>query len=135
MATAASPSSNFPSRPTYSCIRCADRKVKCNRERPCSACVKHNVDCVFNTSQPPRKRHKRVIDQVLTDRLRHYEALLQEHGIDPRKLHVPETPESELHRRSNHLGEAIYQEKSPLQTPSSNEVESSRYINGQFVEK
>ena len=126
MATAASPSSSMPSRPTYSCVRCADRKVKCDRQRPCSACVKHNVDCVYNASQPPRKRHQRVKTQILTDRLRHYEALFQEQGIDPSKL--PHTPDSEPRRRMSHTVTVISNE-CHLQTPSSTESEPSQCIN------
>ena len=125
MATAPSPSSSKPSRPTYSCIRCADRKVKCDQQRPCSACVKHNADCVFNPSRPPRKRQKRVKDQILTDRLKLYEALLQEQGIDPSKL--PDTPISEPPRRSSHTV-TVAPEESQLQTPSSIESEPSRCI-------
>ena len=125
MATSASPSSSVPSRPTYSCIRCADRKVKCDRQSPCSACVKHNVDCVFKPSPPSRKRQKRVKDQVLTDRLRHYEALLQEQGIDPSKL--PDTPDSEPRSRSSYTV-AMVPKEFQLQTPSSTESEPSQFI-------
>lgn len=88
--SAAVSSSRTPARLTYACVRCADRKVKCNRERPCSTCVKHNVECVYNASTQPRKRHKRVKVQALADRLKQYEALLQEKGIDLDRL--PETP-------------------------------------------
>ncbi|KAI9808350.1 MAG: hypothetical protein M1827_007499 [Pycnora praestabilis] len=125
MATAVSSSSNTPSRPTYSCVRCADRKVKCDRQRPCSACVKHNIDCVFNISQPPRKRHKRVKDQILTDRLRYYETLLQEQGIDPSKL--PDTPDS-LPRRRSSCTVAVVPEEFQIQTPSSIESEPNQSI-------
>src|SRR4051812_15848462 len=75
-----------PSRTTYACIRCAERKVKCDRQRPCGACLKHNMDCVFNAPKLPRKKHKRVKVQLLADRLNLYESLLQEHGIDASKL-------------------------------------------------
>ena len=91
-------------RPTHSCNRCAARKVKCDRQNPCSACINHNVDCVFTPPPPPGKRHKRPKDknQILVDRLKHYEALLQEHGIDPDKVpdtrKLPDTPESESSR-------------------------------------
>jgi Fungal Zn(2)-Cys(6) binuclear cluster domain len=70
-------------RPIYSCQRCAGRKVKCDRQNPCSACVKHKVECVYQTLQSLEKRPKRVKYQILVDRIRHYEALLQAHGIDP----------------------------------------------------
>ena len=142
MATAATPSSSKPSRPTYSCIRCAERKVKCDQQRPCTACVKHNAECAYNHSRPPRKRQKRVKDQILADRLKFYEALLQEQGIDPSKL--PATPNSEPPRRSSHTV-AVLPQESQLQTPSSVESETNQYldkaqvVNGQggpkFVEK
>ena len=121
------------SRPTYSCVRCAERKVKCDRQKPCSACVKHNVDCVFNTSQPPRKRHKRV--QILTDRLKHYEALLQEQGINANQL--SDTPSSGQDRVSQNTAPAVMTEVQ-LQTPSSIDSESTtqypaRYHKSQVV--
>lgn len=115
MATATSSSSSITSRPTYSCIRCAERKVKCDRQRPCSSCMKHNVDCVFNLSQPPQK--KRVRHQVLTDRLRLYEALLQEHGIDPNK------PLESLNPDRRRILDDFR-----LQTPSSTESETTRSV-------
>jgi hypothetical protein len=80
------PTEKISSRPTFACIRCAERKVKCDRQRPCSTCTKHNADCVFNATKSPRKKHKRVKVQVLADRLHQYEALLQKHGIDQNEL-------------------------------------------------
>ncbi|KAH8660544.1 hypothetical protein BX600DRAFT_514140 [Xylariales sp. PMI_506] len=95
MATEA-PSTHTPfKRPTYSCIRCAERKVRCDRNTPCGACIRHNVDCVFNPSQPPRNRHRRAKGQILADRVRHYESILREKGIDPSKF--PTIPDSEPH--------------------------------------
>jgi hypothetical protein len=116
MATGAPPSSSMPSRPTYSCIRCADRKVKCNRQKPCSACVRHNVDCVFHSPLPPPKRLKGVKTQVLIDRLRHCEALLQKQGIDP--SHLPDTPDSGPHFKPSPTV-AVVPPELPMQTPSS----------------
>lgn len=117
-------------RPTYSCIRCADRKVKCDRQRPCNACVKRNLDCVFNPSPPLslRKRHQRLKQQILTDRLRHCEALLHEQGIDPSKL--TDAPDSEPRRRSIHtVPVPVLPEELQLHTPSSIESEPSQCIN------
>jgi Fungal Zn(2)-Cys(6) binuclear cluster domain len=74
------------SRPVYSCIRCAARKVKCDRQNPCNACLKHGADCVFQPSPATEKPSKRVKRQVLANRIRHYEGLLHAHGIDPSKL-------------------------------------------------
>lgn len=81
------PSSTIVSgRITFACIRCAERKVKCDRQRPCSACTKHNVECIFNTTKPPRKKYKRVKVQALADRLSQYENLLREYGVDTSSL-------------------------------------------------
>ncbi|KAI8633354.1 hypothetical protein F5Y19DRAFT_490533 [Xylariaceae sp. FL1651] len=126
MATIMPGSSDTPSKPTYSCIRCADRKVKCDRKTPCSACVRHSVDCVFNPSQPPRNRHKRLNAQILTDRLRYYEAILREKGIDPSNLQ--NTPDSDLHRQSRHAAAVVSNEPQVHISPSF-ELNSRRSIN------
>ena len=126
MTTTLASSSNMASRPAQSCVRCADRKVKCDRQRPCSACVKHNVDCVFNPLVPPRKRHKRVQNLALMNRLRYYEALLQEQGIDPSKL--ADAPESESPRRPTRTV-ALVSDEPQLRTPPFMESELNQIAN------
>lgn len=126
MASTNPSSAHTSNRPTYSCIRCADRKVKCDRQRPCSACVKHNVECIFHPPRP-RKRQRRV--EQLTDRLRQYEALLQEKGIEPAKLN--EAQETLPQRRTSQAGGAS--EEIQLQTPSSIDSEMSNRLNKTHV--
>jgi hypothetical protein len=136
-------SSSPSSRPTYSCVRCSDRKVKCDRQKPCSACVKHNVQCVFRPLQPPQKRHKRVKDDIFSDRLKRYEALLQEQGIDPNGL--PDISESEQRRKPGRSEVAVPENGLQLPTPASitSELERSttktQLLHGQgrskFVDK
>lgn len=70
-------------RASYSCIRCGERKVKCDREKPCSACVKHNVQCIYRPPPLPRATRRRLRDQTIKGRLRRYEAMLKDMGIDP----------------------------------------------------
>lgn len=65
-----------------SCILCRKRKVKCDRKYPCSNCIKANAECIFRESIPAR-HHKRRAEYALLSRLRHYESLLRQHGIDP----------------------------------------------------
>ncbi|KAF2866196.1 hypothetical protein BDV95DRAFT_585093 [Massariosphaeria phaeospora] len=122
MSNLASSSSSVPSRSTHACVRCADRKVKCDRQRPCSACVKHQVDCVFHPPQSTRKRHKRVTVQVLADRLRHYETLLQERGVDPSKLINTLSPEP---RSGSGPAVAVDSISLQLPTPPSSETRSN----------
>jgi hypothetical protein len=59
------------------CIRCAHRKVKCDRQRPCAACVRHHVDCVYTPYQPYRLRRKHARERAVSDGLRRYETLLR----------------------------------------------------------
>lgn len=142
MANATS-SSGLSSRPTQACVRCSDRKVKCDRQKPCSACVKHNAECVFVPLRPPRKRHRRV--EILTDRLKQYQALLQEKGIDTAKL--PDIPELQSRPKSGTpiATNAADTEELQLHTPTSiqsepgGSVHKTQMVHGQgrskFVEK
>ncbi|KAF2797063.1 putative Zn(II)2Cys6 transcription factor [Melanomma pulvis-pyrius CBS 109.77] len=50
-------------RPAISCLLCRRRKIRCNRETPCSNCVRSsNAACVYtNLSQPARVEPARLI--------------------------------------------------------------------------
>ncbi|KAJ5692259.1 hypothetical protein N7462_001682 [Penicillium macrosclerotiorum] len=54
-----SPSSSKP----FSCVVCHKRKVKCDRNQPCSNCTKGSVNCIYEPPPPPRRR-KRKCDMV-----------------------------------------------------------------------
>ena len=92
---------------TYSCVRCANRKVKCDRQRPCSGCIKHQVDCVYNIAHSPRKKAKRIKVKALTDQLSHYQDLLQQHGIQPSQLAQSERQETSRASEELELGVAV----------------------------
>lgn len=100
--------------------------VKCDRQKPCSACIKHSVDCIFNPVQPPKKKKKkRVKVNVLTDRLRQYEALLQEQGIDVGRL--PDWTNNGSQPMTHTVPDQQQQHVSQLRTPSSLESGPSPY--------
>lgn len=42
---------------SFSCVVCHNRKVKCDRQEPCSNCAKAKVECVYRP--PPPRRRKR----------------------------------------------------------------------------
>ena len=126
MESTMSPTSSLPSRPTYSCIRCSDRKVKCDRQTPCLGCVKHNVQCVYRPPPQPRTRHRRAKDHALNERLKRYEALLQQRGIDPNGL--PEVPDPEQPRQRSGSEAAGSETGAQLPTPSSVASDLERYI-------
>jgi hypothetical protein len=115
----------------FACTRCSERKVKCNRVEPCSACVRHSVQCNFRPPKEPRKRKRHVEDQVLEARLRRYETLLQERGIDPDAISESGAP--------NSTGELEIRSKPALESELQETVFKPQIIHGQrgttFVDK
>jgi hypothetical protein len=77
-------SSNPPTKvpKAYSCVHCFKRKVKCDKHYPCAACHRAKVECIFRIPAPPRRRHPRTTDEAVLARLKHYEDLLRENGIE-----------------------------------------------------
>jgi hypothetical protein len=121
-AEVSSPSLAQPMKSAFACARCADRKVKCDRQMPCGACVNHKADCVFQPPRPPRRKYRHVKEQILKDRLKYYETLLQQSGIDPAVLPNTSSPDS-LHNTNRAVADV--RKTSHLQTPSSIEPEAS----------
>ncbi|KAH7140204.1 mitogen-activated protein kinase [Dactylonectria estremocensis] len=132
--TPSSPPPNPLSKSAFACIRCAERKVKCDRKVPCTACVNRKVDCVFQPPRPPRRRKRQLKDQVLTDRLKYYETLLHERGIDPDK--PPETPVTSEQPGPGQTGTAVLNEfhlhtPASIQSEASGSVSKTQVIHGQ----
>jgi hypothetical protein len=134
------PALSVPSRPTFACIRCSERKVKCDRQRPCRACVDHKVDCIIQPPRPPQKRHRYGKEQMqlLNDRLKYYESLLQEQGIDPRTL--PDPLGADANHQSGRTVTTL-QHRGPVWTPAFTEagatgiVSKTQLIRGQSCSK
>lgn len=78
-ATTSAPRADSPR--TYSCLLCQQRKVKCDKKDPCSACSKARVICNFRPPATPRRRKKRSHEEELLERLDRYEQLLKNAGI------------------------------------------------------
>ncbi|KAJ9614406.1 hypothetical protein H2200_002542 [Cladophialophora chaetospira] len=81
MSTGAGMDEQRPSK-AFSCIRCFERKVKCDKQIPCSNCAKSKVECIFRTPPAPRRRKKRTQEDLLLARLKKCEELLKSNGID-----------------------------------------------------
>ncbi|KAF4993403.1 hypothetical protein FGRMN_6490 [Fusarium graminum] len=67
-----------PLRATLSCSSCRQRKLKCDRDEPCSNCVARNVSCQYapwpRSRAAAQRRDSKQPD--LNDRVRHLEQLL-----------------------------------------------------------
>jgi hypothetical protein len=99
------------------CQLCQQRKVKCDRKFPCANCVRFKSQCVPATL-PPRQRRRRFAERELLARIRHYEAVLEQHEISFEPLHPPTTTEklSESHSHSlshSHSPETLIDGGSP----------------------
>lgn len=64
-----------------SCVLCQQRKVRCDKNKPCANCVKAKAECRVVPPQPRRRRKKRLQERDLVERLKKYEGLLSEHGV------------------------------------------------------
>ncbi|KAH7354532.1 hypothetical protein B0T11DRAFT_288792 [Plectosphaerella cucumerina] len=42
------------------CIQCRQRKIACNREDPCSGCIRAQTDCVYGPRQRPANKRQRL---------------------------------------------------------------------------
>lgn len=65
----------------HSCVLCQQRKVKCDRQKPCSNCIKARAECVASAPTVPRRRRRKFSEQDLAARLRRYEHLLKKNGV------------------------------------------------------
>lgn len=66
----------------HSCVLCQQRKVRCDKQKPCANCVKAQVECRVVPPQPPRRRRKKPHERDLIERLKKYESLLAQHGVN-----------------------------------------------------
>ncbi|OJJ31303.1 hypothetical protein ASPWEDRAFT_62525 [Aspergillus wentii DTO 134E9] len=62
-----------------SCTVCRQRKVKCDRQRPCTNCIRNGADCLYPPG-PGRapKRPRRVADTRVLDRLSRMEKIVKQ---------------------------------------------------------
>ena len=65
----------------HSCVLCQQRKVRCDKQKPCANCVKAQVECRVVPPHPPRRRKKKPHERDLIEKLRKYESLLSQHGV------------------------------------------------------
>jgi len=66
----------------HSCVLCQQRKVRCDKLKPCANCKKAQVECRVVPPQPPRRRKKKPHERDLIERIRRYEALLSQAGVN-----------------------------------------------------
>ncbi|KAL4873572.1 hypothetical protein BDV12DRAFT_182350 [Aspergillus spectabilis] len=82
-----------PVRSIISCTFCRQKKLRCDRLRPCSSCVKRGLDCAYLSPAPPSRNPPTRSTKQLNQRIRELEKLVnvlggsaksprQEHEVD-----------------------------------------------------
>ncbi|KAL7934132.1 fungal-specific transcription factor domain-containing protein [Trichoderma chlorosporum] len=89
MLSNASPGSHKHPR-ILACVLCQHRKIKCDRNSPCSNCIKANVTCTPSTPAPARKRRRP--NQDLQERLARCEELLKQYASGSVPITAPSAP-------------------------------------------
>ena len=57
--------------------------MKCDKQKPCSNCLKARAECVIAPPSGPRRRRRKLAPEVdLVAKLRRYERLLKDHGVN-----------------------------------------------------
>ncbi|KAH8653930.1 putative C6 transcription factor [Tricladium varicosporioides] len=89
MSSSAPPPDVQPSKPrrVLACIRCQQKKVKCDRRFPCANCTTLHEKCIPATLTPRGPRRPRFPERELLDRVRKYEELLRRNNIAFEPLH------------------------------------------------
>ena len=113
----------------HSCILCQQRKVKCDRQKPCSNCIKARVECIPSVPAAPRRRRRKFSEQDVATRLKRYEQLLRKHGIkleddDDSLDAIPEANQNQVERALSIGPPAVKSDEGILFT----DKDSSRYI-------
>lgn len=120
--------SSHPSKPqrVLACVRCQQRKIKCDRRFPCAHCSTSRVQCVPATLTGRVPRRRRFPERELLERLRKYEDMLRQNNIKFEPLHKElavekrtpkgkDTNESDEHPETSTAGwEKVYEAKYAL---------------------
>ncbi|KAJ8604734.1 hypothetical protein MRB53_041683 [Persea americana] len=83
-----------PTKRVLACIQCQQRKIKCDRNFPCSNCNRFRTTCIPANSLPPKARRKRFPERELLDRLQQYEELLRKNNITFNAMHATSPPDN-----------------------------------------
>lgn len=71
----------MPIRNQHSCVICARRKIRCDKQSPCSSCFKSQAVCTYRTPVPSQRHRRRLTQGDLLSRIQELEALLHDHRI------------------------------------------------------
>ncbi|PSR78258.1 fungal-specific transcription factor domain-domain-containing protein, partial [Coniella lustricola] len=99
--------------PLRSCVVCRQRKIRCDRARPCSSCSRSACECVYPSGRGRApKRSRRDMEAQLTDKLVRMEAIIrrlasenasQATALSARPGEPPVSSSSSSHAQNKHV--------------------------------
>ncbi|KIX93152.1 uncharacterized protein Z520_11209 [Fonsecaea multimorphosa CBS 102226] len=97
---------------TFSCLGCRQRKIKCDRQAPCSNCVKADTPCSFIPPVRGKRKRTKPPREGLHAKLKRYEEMLKSYGANIEPSLDSDTSDVESAARSdvgipNHAGPQI----------------------------
>jgi hypothetical protein len=66
----------------FSCLACRQRKVRCDRQDPCSHCAKISKDCQYIPPVRGKRQRTKPAKEGLHAKLKRYEDLLKRYGAN-----------------------------------------------------
>jgi len=97
--TTSDAASRFPSSPTTdtapssrSCSNCSQRKIRCDKNLPCSHCTRARRPCSYPAPGPRVRRSKKTIMADMASRLSTLEKSLTSARQEPKPISSPKTP-------------------------------------------
>ena len=131
-----SPSSQSqPPKPqrVLACMRCQQRKVKCDRRFPCQHCTASRVQCVPATLTPRGQRRRRFPERELLERLRKYEDLLRQNNINFEPLHKDSARQGGNDSPHKHRGDESDEDPSEVGASPTPTIWSERVYEAKYV--
>ncbi|KAI0856708.1 fungal-specific transcription factor domain-containing protein [Xylaria cubensis] len=114
------------------CVHCQYRKIKCDRQQPCSNCIKAKIACKPSIPAPPHKRRRP--NQDLLERLARCEQLLKQYADGNVPAQGEPTPAPTKPSSSASISQPV--SSSPAaQVKNENEVRTSLRPTGKVVEE
>ncbi|GAM87286.1 hypothetical protein ANO11243_053080 [Dothideomycetidae sp. 11243] len=115
-----------------SCLNCHQRRIKCDKGRPCAGCIRTEAECTYPTGPATRRRRRRADNSELLGRIKELEV-----DVDRLRGAVAVSQEQSAHSRGTRDTSFA---SSRVSSPSSDvdtaslvvNMDSSQYLNDAF---
>ncbi|KAJ5291604.1 hypothetical protein N7478_000855 [Penicillium angulare] len=108
-----------------SCLRCHERKVRCDKGNPCNKCLSLNVPCQYPGTKRAKRRAPKSSATDMVTRLEQLERSIATLAEQPSQSSLPASPASQLSNTQLSLAESSQALHRPAYQPLQNPQSSS----------